>query len=322
MPQDQDFALFSRELSPEDLPIWRVADGNVPVGEEYEHLPLMACVRRDGKGISHLHILLLVLDTEQAPLGTVLCSQQLSSPLGRIYAASFLAMLGWDGRIWPKDPGYPTDTGMEQGVRDAMGAINAKAAMVFPAGEGDTFKLYPLPVRHSQQPWTLLIKSPILGVKDPMVVKFNEAIKAAQLFGLLPDAPKPGPLTPGRNDLCPCGKRAATSLILPVNGRAPVGERLKYKECHGATKPEAGRVAVVKRNDACPCGKKDERSRRVKYRHCHGDPLAGQRADLERRIAERMAKETAARTTLTPTDQESATGGVMITESAPATGDF
>ncbi len=318
MPQDQDFALFSKGLTPDDLPVWRVADGNVEPAEVYAHLPLMAAVRRDGHGVSHLHMLLLVVDDASAPLGTVLCSQQLASPLGRIYAASLLTMLGWDGRVWPQDEGYPSGTGMEPGIRDAMGAINAKAAMVFPpapGGDSEAFRLYPLPVRHSRDPWTLLIKVPVLGPKDPRVLQLAELTRNAQVFGLMPPAPVVRGLTPGRNDPCPCGKREH-SLVLDAGGRATPGARVKFKACHGrgAAKPSG----IAGRNGPCPCGKKDARGRRPKFKACCGDPLAGQREQLEALIAARAAKEgQGARTTLASTDQESA----ILTEASPPTGE-
>ena len=45
MNQAPDFATFSKDLVESDIPVWRIADGNVLSGE-YEHIPLLAALRR------------------------------------------------------------------------------------------------------------------------------------------------------------------------------------------------------------------------------------------------------------------------------------
>lgn len=49
-----------------------------------------------------------------------------------------LERLGWDGRVWPGDPGWPEETDDEGNIRTLLEQAGLAATMVFPSGDQGT----------------------------------------------------------------------------------------------------------------------------------------------------------------------------------------
>lgn len=107
-----------------------------PVKGEFEGLPLFAWVSVRDKVNTPLVMLTLLLTKDAKVEGSL--SMELPYFPGETEDSivSFMAKLGWDGKVWPKDGGWPTQPlGSEEdetSIKSLLGSSGLKACMNFP----------------------------------------------------------------------------------------------------------------------------------------------------------------------------------------------
>lgn len=116
------------------LPVGRVVTS--PVKGEFLALPMLAWVSlRKGTDIRLLMMALFLLRD-----GKISGMINIEFPIYPETEQNTIAMLqkyGWDGRIWPTDPGWPSGTPDEEGHRDILDQVALVASIVFPpVGDG------------------------------------------------------------------------------------------------------------------------------------------------------------------------------------------
>lgn len=108
-----------------------------PVKGKFLALPLFGWigVRKKTKTPLVMLMTLLMRSAEDVqPRGTL----QVELPIWPETELATLAALerfGWDGRVWPKDEGWPGGTPDEEMLTALLGQSNLKATLTFPSGE-------------------------------------------------------------------------------------------------------------------------------------------------------------------------------------------
>lgn len=134
----QDAAENDEEVVPPNhlmLPVGKVL--SAPVRGEHLTLPLFGWVAARAKEATPLVMLVVILiDPEtQEPKGTL----QLEFPVfieTEMATLSVLRGYGWDGRIWPTEPGWPEGNDVEEeNLKDLLKKSGLKASFVFPPSE-------------------------------------------------------------------------------------------------------------------------------------------------------------------------------------------
>ena len=120
------------ELVTEDqqrFPVGRVVSS--PVKGECMGLPMLGWISlRKGSEIRLLMLALLLL-REGKPIGLL----NVEIPIYPETERNTLWMLqsfGWDGRVWPKDEGWPTGSADEPGLQHMLGQAGLVSSIVFP----------------------------------------------------------------------------------------------------------------------------------------------------------------------------------------------
>lgn len=65
-----------------------------------------------------------------------------------------LERFGWDGRVWPGEPGWPEDTDDEENIRALLEQAGLAATMVFPSGDKGT-KTQTVEVQRAKGPFLM-----------------------------------------------------------------------------------------------------------------------------------------------------------------------
>lgn len=114
----------------EDLATAKVVGGDAVKPGPYNILPIMCSLHR-GKQTSFVHIacfLLRVTDDEHVGVMNWVLP---FNPRTETQVANLLASLGWDGRVWPDEPGWPE--GKEAaGLKALLAGSNIQATLTFP----------------------------------------------------------------------------------------------------------------------------------------------------------------------------------------------
>jgi hypothetical protein len=108
-----------------------------PVKGEFLALPLFGWVgvrKKLGTPLVMLMTLLMRSAEDTHPRGTL----QIELPVWpetELATLDALIRFGWDGRVWPKDEGWPAGTPDEEMVTALLTQSNLKATLTFPSGE-------------------------------------------------------------------------------------------------------------------------------------------------------------------------------------------
>jgi hypothetical protein len=121
---------YTRKTPNEDWCLARVVSGDAVKPGPYNILPIMGTMHQ-GKKTAFVHLscfLLRVTDDEHAGVMNWILP---FNPRTEQSVGSLLVSLGWDGRVWPDEPGWPE--GKEAvGLRELLKGANLLATMTFP----------------------------------------------------------------------------------------------------------------------------------------------------------------------------------------------
>lgn len=135
--QEKALREYVRVTPPEDV-AWGMGSTDVLKAGPYRLLPLVGTVRRTKSGAALVVQGLLLKVYADKNEGLLNWKIPLSEgTLGS--ALELLAALGWDGRVWPSEAGWPdSDPWEAKGLHRMLGELGLKGSMVFPpvAGKG------------------------------------------------------------------------------------------------------------------------------------------------------------------------------------------
>lgn len=110
------------------LPVGKVVTS--PVKGEFLALPMLGWVSlRKGSEIRLLMLALLLL--RDAKISGVIHIEIPIYPETERNTIWMLQKFGWDGRVWPKDAGWPTGAPDEEGHTHMLGQVNLSGSFVF-----------------------------------------------------------------------------------------------------------------------------------------------------------------------------------------------
>ncbi len=131
--QEKALRRYVRDTPPEDVAYAVVSDKTLKPGP-FRMLPLLAYLRQDeGDPCPNLWVYSTVLlnyaDTHRGLLNWRIPLTERNIPV----AVRLLGSLGWDGRVWPQDGGWPEESSQESvGLRLIMTDMGMGSIMVFP----------------------------------------------------------------------------------------------------------------------------------------------------------------------------------------------
>lgn len=144
----------TKGLDHRKLPVGQVM--TAPIKGEFQGLPLFGWVATRAKTDTPLVmvVLLLMRGTEDpVPRGTL----QLEVPIHEdteLATVATLEKLGWDGRVWPGDDGWPEGSDDEEQLQMLMEQASLRASLTFPPGEQGHATL-PVNVQRAQGPFLM-----------------------------------------------------------------------------------------------------------------------------------------------------------------------
>lgn len=140
---------------------------SAPVKGEFQGLPLFGWVATRAKTEVPLVMIVLLLmrgTEEPVPRGTL----QLEIPVipgeNELAVVATLEQLGWDGRVWPTDDGWPDGTDDEDQVRTLMEQATLRATLTFPPHKDHGHATLPVDVQKAQGPFLM---PPLPQPEDP-----------------------------------------------------------------------------------------------------------------------------------------------------------
>jgi hypothetical protein len=161
------------------LPTGKVVSS--PVNGEFQALPMLGWISlrkttevrllmlaflllREGKVRGMLHIEFpLYPETERNTLG-------------------MLQMFGWDGRIWPKDEGWPTGSDDEESHKHFLMDTGLEASLIFPPGSGGNATM-PVNVSRAKGPFFMPPLPEAEVDPDPkLMARFKELCQDIRVF--------------------------------------------------------------------------------------------------------------------------------------------
>lgn len=117
---------YFQKWLPEEVPTGKVGPGRVSAGS-YLALPVLAWV------VDRAVVLAAALLDEktQRKQGTIAMRFPVT-PTTEAYIVAVLGEFGWDGRVWPDDPGWPTGTFEERAMWQLVTGAGLSATFTFP----------------------------------------------------------------------------------------------------------------------------------------------------------------------------------------------
>lgn len=115
------------------LPVGKVT--SAPVKGQFQALPVLAWISLRKASEVRLMMLALLLLRENKIHGML----QMEIPVYSETEAAIVATLqrlGWDGRVWPEDAGWPTGSDDEGSLQHFLSQANLASSLVFPPSEG------------------------------------------------------------------------------------------------------------------------------------------------------------------------------------------
>jgi hypothetical protein len=144
---------YEKATPDRDVARARVTEGHVTPGP-YLALPLIGWLAQVG-GARFLSLgMALIRISDNSPVGSLGWAIPFG-PRTDETCANVLAALGWDGRIWPTNPGWPTGTDREEAIRTMLDEANLGNAIVFPPDETRGAPAVRINVLASSGPFTL-----------------------------------------------------------------------------------------------------------------------------------------------------------------------
>jgi len=146
-----------------------------PVKGEHTALPLFAWVSvRERTQTPLLMLLTLLLDETVAELKGSLQIEVPLMPETEPAALCLLDRLGWNGKVWPHEAGWPTGSGENEAqIKELMGQTGLKAAMVFPPIDNGNTATMPVNVQRARGPFLM----PPLVVEEAYLLRYNKEPK-------------------------------------------------------------------------------------------------------------------------------------------------
>lgn len=135
--QEKALREYVRVTPPEEV-AWGMGSTDLIQAGPYRFLPLVGSVRKTKSGVALVLGGLLLKVYAQKNEG--LLNWKIPLTEGTIGSAlELLAALGWDGRVWPSEAGWPdSDPWETKGLQRMLGELGLRNTMVFPpvAGKG------------------------------------------------------------------------------------------------------------------------------------------------------------------------------------------
>lgn len=145
-------------LSPEQqrLPVGQIKSD--PIKGDFQALPLFGWVSQRAEVKTPLVMLTTLLmrsSTDPTPAGTLNIELPVF-PETELATLAFLEELGWDGRAWPIDDGWPTgDVNHEEMIIALMDQALLRATLTFPPNEKLGARTFPVSVQRAQGPFLM-----------------------------------------------------------------------------------------------------------------------------------------------------------------------
>lgn len=146
----------TKGLDHRKLPVGQVM--TAPLKGEFRGLPLFGWVAMRAKTDTPLVMLAFLLmrevEGELRPRGTLQVETPIFEGETDLPSVALLEQLGWDGRVWPVDDGWPSGTTDEEQVLMCMDQASLRATLTFPPGE-QGHAMIPLNVQRAQGPFLM-----------------------------------------------------------------------------------------------------------------------------------------------------------------------
>lgn len=129
--QEKTLSRYQRDTAPEDLCMGQVSNADLKPGA-FRFLPLLGWVRKGAADTNELWVQgMVLLNHSSDPQGTLnWCLPLTERVLGD--AAALLEVLGWDGRVWPLQEGWPDpQAGEAQSLRELLKNVGLVNSLVF-----------------------------------------------------------------------------------------------------------------------------------------------------------------------------------------------
>ena len=97
----------------------------------YKLLPVIGWIRAEGEGRSLVLSCIMLRQYDDRHMGTLGWTIPINIRTGA-QVLRLLAALGWDGRIWPDDAGWPDDVPEREGLKTMLRDARLSCTMVFP----------------------------------------------------------------------------------------------------------------------------------------------------------------------------------------------
>ncbi len=119
--------------------------------------------------------------SEPKPAGTLLIELPILAETEKPTVA-VLESFGWDGRVWPVDEGWPTDTDDEISIRALLNQANLAATMTFPSEDEGT-KTQSVNVERAKGPFLMPpLPEPETEPDPHLVERLRELCKEPAIF--------------------------------------------------------------------------------------------------------------------------------------------
>jgi hypothetical protein len=154
-----------------------------PIKGEFLAIPIFGYVCRRIKANTPLIMLTLILMTsEGVPQGTI----QVELPIfpdTELAVLGALEGLGWDGRVWPEDPGWPTgDKESEENLLGLMAQARLGSTLTFPPNDKGAAAMT-IDIQRAQGPFLMPPLADYVGEPDPeLLAKFRAVYSGATRF--------------------------------------------------------------------------------------------------------------------------------------------
>lgn len=149
-----------------DLPVGKLLSS--PIKGDFLSLPIFGWVAtRAGDRVPLVMVRLLLLRSLEEPAAGLLEIEMPFIPSTELGVFAALERFGWDGRVWPRDEGWPSgDTVDEATIRSLMENYGVRATLTFPPNDKGV-ALQAVTVSRAKGPFLMPPLPEPEGVADP-----------------------------------------------------------------------------------------------------------------------------------------------------------